>query len=71
MGKKVRKHLHHCAKSISCVTGVVLIWHGIGLALEHLQGLFFVGHEVILAAASFLLGIAILYLPDRNLDELQ
>ncbi len=68
--KRVREHLHHCARSLSCVTGVVLIWSGIGIALEYVQQLFFVGHELLLALGALILGILILYLPDRDLDEL-
>lgn len=70
MPKKVREHLHHCTKSISCVLGVVLIWQGIGLLLEYVQEHFIVGHEVLLAIGCLVLGFLILWLPDKNLDEL-
>ena len=70
MAKKVREHLHHCAKSISCVTGVVFIWYGIGLLLEYVQARYFTGQELLLGLLCFAAGIVILYLPDRDLDEL-
>ncbi len=71
MGKKrVRQHLHHCAKSLSCVTGVVFIWYGIGLLLEYVQEYLFAGYEMWLAIGCVVAGVLILYLPDKDLDEL-
>ncbi len=71
MAKKVREHLHHCAKSISCVSGVVLIWYSIWWFIDYLEDLFFVGHEGWLALIAFIVGIGVLYLPDKDLNELQ
>ncbi len=70
MPKKARQHLHHCAKSISCVLGVVLIWHGIGWGIEYLSEYYFAGYEGILAMLAIVLGLLVLYLPDGDLDEL-
>lgn len=67
---KARVHLHHCAKSLSCVTGVVFIWYGIGLMLEYVQAFLPVGYEPVLALFVLVVGILILYLPDKDLDEL-
>lgn len=71
MPKRVREHLHHCAKSISCVTGVVLVWHGIGIFLEYIQEHYIPDHDILMGIAVFALGILVLYVPDRDLDELQ
>jgi hypothetical protein len=68
--KPVRHHLHHCAKSLGCVTGVVLIWSGIGIFLDYVQTLFFIGREPLLGVLAIIGGVLILYLPDKDLDEL-
>lgn len=71
MPKKAREHLHHCAKSLSCVLGVVLIWHGIGWLLDIFAQQYFAGYESLFAMGALVLGVLILYLPDKDLSELQ
>ncbi len=68
--RRVREHLHHCAKSISCVTGVVFIWYGIGMLIEYVQENLFAGYDIFVAIGCLMIGLAILYLPDKDLDEL-
>lgn len=70
MPKKIRKHLHHCAKSVTCVTGVVFIWYGIWWCIDFLQEMFFPEQEALVALSALVIGFGILYLPDRDLDEL-
>lgn len=70
MPKRVRKHLHHCFKSLTCVTGIVLIWTGIGILIDYVQTIFFIGREPLLAILAIIGGVLILYLPDKDLDEL-
>ncbi len=68
--KKIRQHLHHCAKSLSCVTGVVFIWYGIGIFIDYLAEAWFQGRELWFGCAVVIIGVIILYLPDQDLDEL-
>ncbi len=68
--KKIRKHLHHCAKSVTCVTGVVFIWYGIWWCIDYIGSTYFPGQDGMIALAALAIGFGILYLPDRDLDEL-
>lgn len=71
MVKKVRQHLHHCAKSLSCVTGVVCIWYSVWWLIDYIQVQIFPEHDGIMALIAGITGLLILWLPDRDLDELQ
>lgn len=59
------------AKNISIVIALVLIWRGIWYVLDGLDELLFGGSHVITAIAGVIVGLLILYLPDKDLKEIE
>lgn len=63
--------LNYLAKNISVVIGLVLIWRGIWYVLDALDKWFFGGSHFWTALLGIILGLAILYLPDHDLKEIE
>lgn len=59
------------AKNIAIVLGIVLVWRGIWELLDMADGFFFGGNHFYTAIAGIIIGLAILYFPDRDLKELE
>ena len=57
-------------RSVSVAAGIILIWRGIWYLLDVVDGQFFGGSHAFTAIGGIIAGVLILYLPDRNLDEL-
>lgn len=57
-------------KNISIVFGVVLIWRGIWYLLDKFDHLFFAGGHAFSAIGGIIIGILILYIPDKDLKEI-
>lgn len=71
MKKNFLQTLHYIAKNIVIVVGIVLIWRGIWYILDYLDILFFGGDHMPLAVGGIIVGILMLYLPDRDLKEIE
>lgn len=63
--------MRYLAKNISIVIGLVLIWRGIWYALDGLDELVFGGSHVGTIVGGILAGLLILYLPDKDLKEIE
>ena len=59
------------AKSFNIVLGLVLIWRGIWYVLDEVDLYFLNGSHALTAIGGILLGFLILYLPDKDLKEIQ
>lgn len=59
------------AKNISIIIGLVLIWRGIWYSLDELDKWFFGGSHIWTALGGILIGLMVLYLPDKNLKEIE
>ena len=70
-----RRRLHHrvsyFASSLATVLGIVLIWRGIWFVLDLLDTYLFGQSHIVTAIGGIILGFLILYLPDRELQELR
>lgn len=53
------------------MVGLVLIWRGIWYILDGLDKAFFSGSHGWTAASGIVLGLIILYLPDKDLKEIE
>jgi len=62
--------VRYFARNLGVVLGIVLIWRGIWYILDWLDGVFFDGNQIPLALLGIVLGILVLYLPDKDLKEL-
>jgi len=63
--------LQYLAKNISIVIGLVLIWRGIWYVLDGLDKLLFDGSHTWTALIGIIIGLIILYLPDKDLKEIE
>ena len=63
---KIRKLI----QNFSVVLGIVLIWRGLWYILDAIDAYLFQGSPIFTAIGGVILGLAILYLPDRDLKEL-
>ncbi len=58
-------------KNISVAVGIILIWRGIWIVLDLFDKLIFDGNHIITAIGGIIVGILMLYLPDKNLKALE
>ncbi|MEK7596188.1 MAG: hypothetical protein AAB564_01405 [Patescibacteria group bacterium] len=63
--------LSYLAKNLSTVIGLVLIWRGIWYVLDGLDAVLFNKSHVWSAIGGIILGLIILYIPDKDLKEIE
>lgn len=63
--------LQYLTKNISIVIGLVLIWRGIWYVLDGVDKWIFGGSHAWTAVAGIIIGLAVLYLPDKDLKEIE
>ena len=63
--------LSYLAKNISIVVGLVLIWRVIWYVLDGLDMWLFGGNHTWTGLAGVIIGLIILYIPDKDLKEIQ
>lgn len=63
--------LRYFAKNISIVVGLVLIWRGIWYVLDFIDLTVFGDQHIFTALGGIIVGLMILYLPDKDLKELE
>ncbi len=61
----------YLAKNLGIIIGIVLVWRGIWYILDQLDTLFFGGSHLYTAIGGIILGFIILYLPDKDLKEIE
>lgn len=59
------------AQNISAVIGLVLIWRGIWYVLDGIDVLIFGGSHILTSIGGIVLGLIVLYLPDKDLKEIE
>ena len=66
------KHIiRYFAKNISIVVSLVLIWRGIWYVLDAVDIWVFGNSHALTALGGIILGLVILYLPDKDLKEIE
>jgi hypothetical protein len=68
---KSKLTLSYLARNISIVIGLVLIWRGIWYVLDALDKWLFGGSHLWTALIGIIVGLIILYLPDKDLKEIE
>lgn len=61
----------YVARNLSIAVGLVLIWRGIWYVLDWIDAYVFAGNYAWTSIGGILLGLVILYLPDKDLKELE
>lgn len=65
------KHIiSYFARNLSIVIGLVLIWRGVWYVLDEIDIVFAGGDHSVSAIGGIILGLLILYLPDKDLKEI-
>lgn len=68
---KNRLTLGYLLRNLNIVIGLVLVWRGIWYVLDGLDVLFFGNSHIWTAVGGIILGLALLYFPDKDLKEIQ
>lgn len=63
--------LRYVAKNLAVVVSIVLIWRGIWYVLDMVDENVFDGSHVVTAVGGIILGLVLLYVPDKDLKEIQ
>ena len=63
--------LAYLIKNLGIVVGLVLVWRGIWHMLDGIDIAFFGGSHFWTGLAGIIIGLLILYLPDKDLKEIQ
>ncbi|MFA5358561.1 MAG: hypothetical protein WC310_01910 [Patescibacteria group bacterium] len=63
--------LGYLAKNISIAVSLVLIWRGIWYVLDGFDKWLFGGSHVWTAIVGVIIGLVVLYLPDKDLKEIE
>lgn len=63
--------IRYFAKNITVVVGLVIIWRGIWYVMDELDAIFFNGEHIQLAIGGIIIGLAMLYIPDKDLKEIE
>jgi hypothetical protein len=74
MSKKIRtttQTIRYFAKNIFVVVGLVIIWRGIWYVMDEFDTLLFSGEHIYTAIGGIIVGLAILYIPDKDLKEIE
>lgn len=69
--KAVHRGLRYFVKNFGIAVGLVLIWRGIWYVLDALDFMFLGGNHLWSALAGIVVGVLILYIPDKDLKELE
>lgn len=69
--KKNKVNALSFSKSISIVVGIVLIWRGIWYVLDEIDTLLFSESHLWTAIGGIVIGLLIIYLPDKDLKEIE
>jgi len=63
--------LSRFTRNFSIVVGLVLIWRGIWYVLDAFDSMLFGGNHIWTAVGGIIVGLLILYIPDKDLKELE
>ena len=70
-GKKESSLLRYVAEHLFVVMSVVLIWRGIWYVLDAIDAIMFQGNHLYTAIGGIVIGLIVLYLPDKDLKEIE
>ncbi len=71
MEQKKHKDLTYFMRTLSIIVGLVLVWRGIWHVLDFIEATYFGGELFWTGLAGILIGVLLLYIPDRDLKEIE
>ncbi len=60
----------HLGKNLLTILGIVLVWRGVWYILDWLDLIFWNGNHTWTALVGVVVGLLILYIPDKDLKEI-
>ena len=69
--KKKKLTLRYITKNILIIFGIVLVWRGVWHILDQIDSFLFGGNHIWSALAGLIIGLVILYIPDKDLKEIE
>ena len=66
-----RHPIRYIAQNLAIVVGLVLIWRGIWYILDSIDMAYLGGSHIWTALGGVVLGLAILFIPDHDLKEIE
>ncbi len=69
--KKPHKDIRYFIKTLSIVIGLVMIWRGVWYVLDAVDVWLFGEYNYLTGLIGIVLGVLLLYLPDRDLKEIE
>ncbi len=61
----------HLGKNLLTILGIVLVWRGVWYILDWVDDLFWNGDHTWTAVVGVAVGLLILYIPDKDLKEIE
>ncbi len=71
MEKTKHKDIRYFVRTLSIIAGLVLVWRGIWHILDVVEAKYFGGELFWTGVAGILIGVLLLYVPDRDLKEIE
>ena len=65
------KNMRYFIRTLSIVVGLVMIWRGIWYVLDEIDTILFGEYNYLTGLIGIVLGIILLYIPDRDLKEIE
>ena len=65
------KSLLYFLKNVYIVFSIVLVWRGVWYVLDEVDKYFFGGSHLITAIIGVIIGLVLMYLPDKDLKEIE
>jgi hypothetical protein len=69
--KNKNLNIKYFASNLGLAFGLVLIWRGMWLLIDLMDKYWFANNTVYTAVGGIVIGLLILYIPDKDLKELQ
>lgn len=69
--KHKHKDLRYFIKTLSIVIGLVMIWRGVWYVLDAIDVVLFGEYNALTGLIGIALGVLLLYIPDRDLKEIE
>ena len=71
MEKTKHKDFKYFVRTLSIIVGFVLVWRGIWHVLDVIEAKYFGGELFCTGVIGIVIGVLLLYIPDRDLKEIE
>ncbi len=68
---KKHKDVRYFVRTLSIIFGLVMIWRGIWYVLDYIDVLLFGSYSHWTGLIGIIIGVLLLYIPDRDLKEIE